>query len=101
MLKTNRLNKSKKLTPRQLRALAALLRGPLLRGDLDIVAGCSNGPQLVADLKRRGVGITCTIVPYEDRDGRITHPGQYALTEAGREMAEEILRETGQALPSL
>lgn len=93
--------KARKLTPRQLRALAALMRGPVLRGDLDVVAGCSNGPQLVRDLKRWGVGITCTIVPYEDRDGRITHPGKYALTEDGRAAVDAILRETGQALPVL
>ena len=36
--------------PRHLRAIAALLRRPLPRENLDTVAGCSNGPELVAEL---------------------------------------------------
>ena len=42
--------------PRHLRALEVLLRRPVPREQLDSVAGCSNGPALVADLRALGLG---------------------------------------------
>ena len=42
--------------PRHLRALTALLRRPVSREQLDSIAGCSNGPALISDLRDRGLG---------------------------------------------
>ena len=42
--------------PRHLRALAALLSHPVPREQIDAIAGCSNGPELIAELRRRGLG---------------------------------------------
>ncbi len=70
--------------PRHLRALAALLRRPLPRENLDTVAGCSNGPELVAELRRRGLELPCERINFVDRDGFICRPGVYFLTAADR-----------------
>ena len=70
--------------PRHLRAIAALLRRPLPRESLDTVAGCSNGPELVAELRRRGLELPCERINFVDRDGFICRPGVYFLTTADR-----------------
>ena len=70
--------------PRHLRAIAALLRRPLPRENLDTVAGCSNGPELVAELRRRGLEVPCRRINFVDRDGFICRPGVYFLTLADR-----------------
>jgi len=56
--------------PRHLRAIAALLRRPMPREHLDREAGCSNGPDLVLELRRRGLSIPCKRVTVFDRDGQ-------------------------------
>ncbi|MEI8326741.1 MAG: hypothetical protein WCH44_15520, partial [Betaproteobacteria bacterium] len=38
--------------PRHLRVIQALMTRPLPRGQLDAVAGASNGPDLIAELRR-------------------------------------------------
>ncbi len=70
--------------PRQLRVLAALLVRPRRREDVDSIAGCSNGPELVAELRRRGLEVPCTRITFLDRDGRKCNPGIYAFTNADR-----------------
>lgn len=70
--------------PRHLRAIAALLRRPLPRENLDTVAGCSNGPELVAELRRRGLELPCKRINFVDRDGFICRPGVYFLTDVDR-----------------
>ncbi len=72
------------LCPRQSRALAALLQGPVPREQLDRLAGCANGPDLVASLRRRGFSIACELLPFIDRDGRRCRAGIYRLTPADR-----------------
>lgn len=75
--------------PRHLRALAALMRRPVPREQLDRIAGCSNGPELVAELRRRGLGydaLLCERVKVTDRDGNVCRHGVYALTDKGRKM---------------
>jgi hypothetical protein len=42
--------------PRHLRAITVLIRRPVSRQELDSVAGASNSPELVAELRRRGLG---------------------------------------------
>ena len=70
--------------PRHLRAITALLRRPLPRENLDTVAGCSNGPELIAELRRRGLEVPCHRINFVDRDGFICRPGVYLLTDADR-----------------
>lgn len=70
--------------PRHLRALAALSSRPQMREAIDTAAGCSNGPELVAELRRRGLSIPCTRLNFLDRDGCICRPGVYHLTSTDR-----------------
>jgi hypothetical protein len=70
--------------PRQLRALAALARRPMPRESLDRVVGCSNSPELVAALRRRGLDMPCERISFIDRDGRVCRPGVYSLSATDR-----------------
>lgn len=76
--------KMPKLTARQMRACTALFNRPMMREELDRAAGCSNSPDMVMRLIKKGVGITCTEVKRVDRDGRACWPGRYELTDEGR-----------------
>ncbi|WP_080681335.1 MULTISPECIES: hypothetical protein [Burkholderia] len=73
-------------SPRHLRALRALLASPagLAREELDRVAGCSNGPALVADLRAKGLEAPCFMRTVHDRDGKEVEAGVYVLTERDR-----------------
>lgn len=70
--------------PRHLRALAALLRRPVPREQLDREAGASNSPALISDLRDRGLEVPCSRVPVFDRDGQEVKRGVYALTKGDR-----------------
>ena len=70
--------------PRHLRVIASLLRRPMPRESLDKEAGCSNGPKLVAELRRRGLEVPCTRTKKVDRDLFDCWPGVYSLTLADR-----------------
>jgi hypothetical protein len=70
--------------PRHLRALAALLRRPMPREHIDREAGCSNGPDLIAELRSRGLSLPCDRTPVIDRDGREVTRGVYHLTSTDR-----------------
>lgn len=68
--------------PRHLRAIHALLQRPRRREDVDAIAGCSNAPELIAELRRRGLGkehLPCERVDFIDRDGKPCRPGVYSL----------------------
>lgn len=72
--------------PRHLRALSALRVGPIPREQLDQIAGCSNGPALIAELRDLGLGkdgLLCTMVPRRDRDGVTIRRGVYSLSVIG------------------
>lgn len=70
--------------PRHLRALQALMTRPQRREHLDAVAGCSNSPELVAELRRRGLDLPCERVPDLDRDRRPIKRGVYYLLSSDR-----------------
>jgi len=70
--------------PRHLRAIAALLRRPMPRESLDKEVGCSNGPELVAELRRRGLEAPCKRIKFIDRDGHLCRPGVYHFTDSDR-----------------
>ena len=77
--------------PRHLRALAVLLRRPVPREQLDSLAGASNSPELVAELRRRGLEVPCERIRFIDRDGYTCRPGVYSLTIADRRMVHAWL----------
>ena len=70
--------------PRHLRVIQALMTRPLPRQQLDAVAGASNGPELVAELRRRGLELLCTRTKKIDRDGFDVLPGVYHFTQQDR-----------------
>ena len=70
--------------PRHLRAIAALLRRPMPRESLDHEAGCSNTPDMVAELRRRGLDAPCERISFIDRDGKKCCPGVYSFTLSDR-----------------
>jgi hypothetical protein len=70
--------------PRHLRAITVFLRRPISRQELDSVAGASNSPELVAELRRRGLEVPCERIRFIDRDGYPCRPGVYSFTAADR-----------------
>ena len=70
--------------PRHLRAIAALLRRPMPRESLDHESGASNSPELVAELRRRGLEVPCKRIRFIDRDGYPCRPGVYSFTASDR-----------------
>ncbi len=83
--------------PRHLRALQALLTRPLPRETLDAVAGCSNGPELIAELRRRGLELPCERINFIDRDGRPCRPGVYSPTPTDRQRIYRWMAQRGRA----
>ena len=70
--------------PRHLRAIHALMQRARFRTDLQAITGASNTPDLVAELRRRGLDSPCEKVPVVDRDGFVTRPGIYSLSASDR-----------------
>lgn len=78
--------------PRHLRVINALLTRPRKREEIDHIGGCSNGPELVAELRRLGLEFPCTRVPGIDRDGNPIRYGIYHLTDNDRRKLNTWLR---------
>lgn len=72
-------------SPRHLRVIQALLGNPRPREEIDQIAGCSNGPELIAELRRRGLEVPCSRKRKIDRDGIDTLPGTYYFTQQDRQ----------------
>ena len=77
---------------RHLRSIRALTVRPHTREQLDAVAGCSNGPELVAELRRRGLEVPCTRTRQKDRDLFDCYPGVYHFTESDRRKLKVWMR---------
>jgi hypothetical protein len=56
------------------------------REHLDRAVGCSNGPDLIAELRRRGLDIPCERVDCLDRDGKEVKRGIYHFTPLDRRL---------------
>jgi len=83
----------KYITPRHRRLIVALLIGPLPRETADRVAGASNSPHYIQELREKfGLSITTERVEKIDRDGLLTRPGVYHLSPDSRELAELLIR---------
>ena len=77
------------LTPREQRAINALKNSPVMRENLDFIAGCSNSPELVAGLRRKGLSVPCERVERFDKDGNSCWPGRYSFTYEDRQIVNE------------
>ena len=91
----NSTGSTTKLTPRQHRALVALLeRAAVPCKELGLLAGQNNFAELCASLRRK-LGYdaidTGTIEGAVDRDGQPCKPGYYALSPQGRARAVALL----------
>ena len=69
---------------RHLRVISGLLRRSMRREHIDAEAGCANGPDLVAELRRRGLDVPCERIDAFDKDGKPCRPGVYHLTKNDR-----------------
>lgn len=82
------------ITPRQLRLIRALLIGPLYREQADRVAGASNSPHHIGELRRiHGLKIATERAEHIDRDGFKTRPGIYILQADSVKLARTLLRQ--------
>lgn len=93
------------LTPRQSRVIDALLKAEdwISRESVDRIAGASNGPQIVLELRHKVTGrdgIEMRKVTVTDRDGRPCKPGRYRLSEAGRERAARFITQIQEGGPA-
>jgi len=70
--------------PRHLRVIHALMTRPRKREEIDRIAGASNGPELMAELRRRGLRARCRRTPGIDRDGYPIKFGIYEFDDDDR-----------------
>jgi len=78
--------------PRHLRVIHSLLIRARKREEIDSIAGASNSPELIAELRRRGLRIPCRRIPAIDRDGYLTKPGVYEFDDDDRHKVAVWLR---------
>ena len=78
--------------PRHLRVISALMVRGRKREEIDGIAGASNGPELIAELRRRGLDAPCRRVPAIDRDGFPIRFGVYDFTNGDRRKVRSWLR---------
>lgn len=90
----------KRLTQRQHRVIAALLNGPRSREQIDRIAGASNGPEVIRQLRESGFTIVCEMVKHTDRDGKPGKHGIYHFTANDRQKALDYLSGTERREPN-
>lgn len=78
--------------PRHLRVINSLMKRPRKREEIDSIAGASNGPELIAELRRRGLCAPCQRTPGIDRDGYPIKFGVYKFDDSDRHAVENWLR---------
>ena len=78
--------------PRHLRVIQSLMIRPRKREEIDSIAGASNAPDLIADLRRRGLRAACHRAPGIDRDGNPIKFGIYEFDDDDRRAINTWLR---------
>jgi hypothetical protein len=82
--------------PRHLRIIAALLTRARTREEIDRIAGASNGPAAIAEIRSLGLHkvkhLACERTPCFDRDGQEVQRGIYWLTSSGRRRVYDWMR---------
>jgi hypothetical protein len=77
--------------PREFRFLQTILHRHVTREEVDTVAGASNGPEIVNQLRSRGLEIPCYRLGTLDRDGIWVYRGLYALSHRDRPQVARAL----------
>ncbi len=77
--------------PRWIRAINILFRGEISRIKLDDVIGCTNSPNVVSQLRKRGFECPMRWCDVLDRDGIKCRYGIYFFTDLDRQLAMEWL----------
>lgn len=86
------LNKPyKPKSQRERRLLDALIKGAVIRHDLDTIVGTDNAPEYVSRLRLAGWEISTERIPAYDSDGNKTRIGRYHLSRVHRALAQTIL----------
>jgi hypothetical protein len=67
---------------------------PRKREEIDRIAGASNGPALITQLRGLGLGVKCTMTPGIDRDGYPIKFGIYAFDDRDRRAVNAWLSKT-------
>lgn len=80
---------------RRMRAIKALLAGPVDRPHLDKVIGTTNAPEYIRQLKRLGLSFEMERINCRDRDTMRTWYGRYHLDMADREGLRHALAMQG------
>jgi hypothetical protein len=85
------------LSPREKRVVEALLNtyGAIYRENIDRIAGASNGPGIIRNLRKKLTGydgIETIRAERIDRDGKPCRPGLYRITELGRERVTAAIK---------
>lgn len=82
--------------PRYLRIISALMTRARSREEIDRIAGASNGPDAIAEIRALGLPkkdcLVCERTTTFDRDGKEVKRGIYWLTPKGRRRLEQWLR---------
>lgn len=78
--------------PRHLRVIQSAMIRSRKREEIDRIAGASNGPELIAELRRRGLRFHCQLTPGIDRDGYPIKFGIYELDDDDRRAVNVWLR---------
>lgn len=66
--------------PRHLRVMPPLQAIPHRREDVDYIAGCSNGPDLIAAMRGLGLEVPCQRIRFFEHDGKSCRLGAYSFT---------------------
>lgn len=70
--------------PRLLRVINAIMSRPTMREEIDCIAGASNGPDVISQLRALGLVLPCARLSIIDRDGKLSRPGIYSVTDLDR-----------------
>ena len=92
----NSANSTRRLSPREARALTALAHAQdwIAREAIDRIACASNGPAIVQALRHKlgnDAAIEMERVPVIDADGKTAQAGRYRLSDTHRDQAVALL----------
>lgn len=80
---------------REYRLLSALVKGEVMRYELDLIIGAQNSPEYVSRLRMAGWDIRTERIPMIDRDGHKVRVGRYHLSTEHRMLANCLLAGCG------
>ena len=78
-------------SPRQYRAIKALKAGKVRREGMDRITHSSNSPEIIRQLRTKGLAIECDQITVTDYDGEPSRPGIYWLQPSSFQLADELI----------